>query len=91
MTTEHLLQHCQLHAAVRWDMWPEPIPLRDRLYGNPNELKRTATFVRKASPFSLRRRRERLCQLYSADSDTGIVGGALDSEAKSLSVWQLWF
>ena len=33
MTAEHLLQHCQLHDAVRRDMWPEPIPLRDKLYG----------------------------------------------------------
>ena len=23
MTVEHLLQHCQLHDALRWDMWPE--------------------------------------------------------------------
>ena len=27
-------------------MWPEPIPLRDKLYGNLEELRRTATFVR---------------------------------------------
>ena len=42
MTTEHLLQHCQLHDAVRRDMWPEPIPLRVKLYGNLEELRRTA-------------------------------------------------
>ena len=46
MTEEHLLQHCQLHDALRRDMWPEPKPLRDKLYGNLEELKRTATFVR---------------------------------------------
>ena len=34
MTTEYLLQHCQLYDALRRDMWPEPIPLRDKLYGN---------------------------------------------------------
>ena len=46
MTAEHLLQHCQLHGALRWDMWPEPKPLRDKLYGNLEELQRTAAFVR---------------------------------------------
>ena len=46
MTAEHLLQHCQLHDALRRDMLPEPIPLRDKLYGNLEELRRTATFVR---------------------------------------------
>ena len=45
MTAEHLLQHCQLHDALRRDMWPEPIPLRVKLYGNLEELRRTAAFV----------------------------------------------
>ena len=30
MTAEHLLQHCQLHDALRRDMWPEPIPLKEQ-------------------------------------------------------------
>ena len=46
MTAEHLLQHCQLHDALRRDVWPEPIPLTDKLYGNLEELRRTAAFVR---------------------------------------------
>ena len=47
MTVEHNLpQHCQLHFALRRDMWPEPIPLRDKLYDNLEELRRTAAFVR---------------------------------------------
>ena len=46
MTVERLLQHCQLHYALRRDMWPEPIPLRVKLYGNLEELGRTAAFVR---------------------------------------------
>ena len=46
MTAEHLLQHCQLHDALRRDMWPNPIPLRDKLYDNLEELRRTAAFVR---------------------------------------------
>ena len=27
-------------------MWPEPKPLRDKLYGNLEELKKTASFVK---------------------------------------------
>ena len=46
MTAEHLLQHCQLHDALRRDMWPEPTLLRDKLHGNLEELTRTAAFVR---------------------------------------------
>ena len=46
MTAEHLLQHCQLHDALRQDVWPEPIPLKDKLYGNLEELRKTAAFVR---------------------------------------------
>ena len=45
-TAEHLLQHCQLDDALRRDMWPELKPLRDKLYGSLEELKRTAAFVR---------------------------------------------
>ena len=46
MTAEDLLQRSHLHDALRRDMWPEPIPLRDKLYGNLEELKRTAVFMR---------------------------------------------
>ena len=46
MTAEHLLQHCPLHDAMRRDTWPEPTLLRDKLYGNLEELRRTAAFVR---------------------------------------------
>ena len=46
MVVEHLLQHCQLHCALRLDVWPELIPLRDKLYGNLEELRRTTAFVR---------------------------------------------
>ena len=58
MTAEHLLQHCPLHDAMRRDTWPDPTLLRDKLYGNLEELRRTAAFVSKqASPSSVRRRR----------------------------------
>ena len=43
---EHLLHHCRLHDALRRDIWREPKPLRDKLYGKLEELKRTAAFVR---------------------------------------------
>ena len=46
MTAEHLLQHCQQHDALKRDMWPEPNPLRVKLYGNLEKLRRTVTFVR---------------------------------------------
>ena len=46
MTAEHLLQHCPLHDAMRRDTWPDPTLLRDKLYGNLEELRRTAAFVR---------------------------------------------
>ena len=43
VTAEHTLQHCQFHDALRRYMWSEPKPL---LYGNLEELLRTAVFVR---------------------------------------------
>ena len=48
MTAEHLLQHCPLCDAMtmRWNTWPEPTFLRDKLYGNLEELRRTAAFMR---------------------------------------------
>ena len=46
MTAEHLLQHRRLHDAMRRDMRPGPKLLRDKLYGNLEELRRTAAFVR---------------------------------------------
>ena len=46
MNAEHLLQHCRLHDALRRNMWPEPTLLRDKLYGNLEELRRIADFVR---------------------------------------------
>ena len=46
MTAEHLLQHCQLHDALRRHVWPDPTPLREKVYDNLEELRRTAAFVR---------------------------------------------
>ena len=46
MTAEDLLQHCHVRDALRRGMWPEPVPLRDKLYGNLEELRRTDAFMR---------------------------------------------
>ena len=54
LTAKHVLQHCQLHDALRRDMWSEPMPLRDKLYcnregrrgGGVEGVRRTAAFVR---------------------------------------------
>ena len=46
MAAEYLLQHCQLHDALGWDVWPDPVPLRDKLYSSLEELRRTAALVR---------------------------------------------
>ena len=51
MTTQHLLQDCPLHDVVRQEAWPEDPPLRDRLYGNPAALQRTAAYVRGTGVF----------------------------------------
>ena len=45
-TAVQLLQHCQPHDAMRQDVWSEPTLLRDKLYGDLEELRRTAAFVR---------------------------------------------
>ena len=58
LTADHLLQHCQLHDGLRRDMWPEPKSLRDKLYCNPEELKRTAAFER-ATGISVKRARKK--------------------------------
>ena len=65
ITAEHLLQHCHKHDALRRDIWLEPIPLRDTLYGNLEELRRTAAFVR-ATGISV------LCTTTKEDLTTGI-------------------
>ena len=34
-TTQHLLQDCPLHNAVRGETWPKDTFLRDKLFGDP--------------------------------------------------------
>ena len=43
--TEHLLQECPRQAALRREVWPRPLPLKEKLYGNLGALQRTALFV----------------------------------------------
>ena len=45
-TWKVLEKYYGLHDATRRDMWPEPTLLRDKLYGNLEELRRTAAFLR---------------------------------------------
>ena len=42
---------CQILVWYGGDMWPEPAPLMDKLYGNPGELRRTAAFVQATGIF----------------------------------------
>lgn len=46
MTTEHLLQHCHLHDALRNETWPEAKALNEKLHGGQAALERTAAFAR---------------------------------------------
>ena len=46
MTTEHLLQHCPVQDDPRRAALPKATVLRDKLYGDLGELKRTAAFVK---------------------------------------------
>ena len=50
-------------------MWPEPKPLRDKLCGKQEELKRTATFV-KAAGISFERTRKKKKQRMKSVSLT---------------------
>ena len=46
MTSQHLTQDCPLHDVVRRETWPKDTTLRDKLFGDPQALRRTAAFVR---------------------------------------------
>ena len=45
LTTEDFLQHCPLHDGLTNAAWPENRALREKLFGDLAELKRTAAFV----------------------------------------------
>ena len=43
--TAHILMHCPLYSENRKNFWPSPTTLQTKLYGNYEELRRTADFV----------------------------------------------
>ncbi|XP_062579709.1 uncharacterized protein LOC134241701 [Saccostrea cucullata] len=43
--TEHLLQHCRIHQALRNNTWPTPTTLQEKLYGLVEALQKTTRFV----------------------------------------------
>ena len=47
-TTEHLLHFCPNHESLRKQIWPDPTPMSQKLYGSLEDLQRTATFVVKS-------------------------------------------
>ena len=44
-SSQHLLQGCPLHGVVRRAIWPTDTSLRDKRFGDPQALRRTAAFV----------------------------------------------
>ena len=44
-TTEHFLLFCPNHESLRKQIWPDPTPMSQKLYGSLEDLQRTATFV----------------------------------------------
>ena len=47
-TTEHFLLFCPNHESLRKQIWPDPTPMSQKLYGSLEDLQRTATFVVKS-------------------------------------------
>ena len=45
-TTQHLLQDCPLHNAIREEAKPKDTFLTDMLFGDPQAVRRTVAFVR---------------------------------------------
>ena len=45
MTTEHLLQTCPLHEALRRQIWTVETPVARKLFGSLGDLRRTAIFA----------------------------------------------
>ena len=45
-----------VHDAPRRGVWPEPTPLRDKIYDNPGKLRKTTASVRAKVPLSSVRR-----------------------------------
>jgi hypothetical protein len=44
----HILQDCPLREALRKDIWPNGVNLQDQLYGDGEDMQRTAEYIRRA-------------------------------------------
>ena len=86
-TAEHLLQHCQLHDALRKDMWQEPTPLRHKLYGKLEELRNTAAFMWAIdiSVWCTMKKKMPSCRLPSLSSLQMMTASQLPSSQMSLT------
>ena len=42
---EHILMHCNIYNSERTRFWPNPTPIKTKLYGGPADLQRTADFL----------------------------------------------
>ena len=73
-TAGKLLQHWQLCDALGRDMWPEPKPLRDKLYDNLEELRRPVAFVRATSISVWRARKKKKCSLDNCEEKLTCAG-----------------
>ena len=47
-TPEHVLQTCPLLKTLRETVWPEPVPIRSKLYGSRQDMEATTSFVSQA-------------------------------------------
>ena len=44
--TAHILQDCRTLQMLRMEVWPEPTPLEQKLYGTVDDLQATAEFIK---------------------------------------------
>ncbi|KAK3755226.1 hypothetical protein RRG08_027484 [Elysia crispata] len=47
-TTEHLIHFCPNHESLRKQIWPDPTPMSQKLYGSLEDLQGIATLVVKS-------------------------------------------
>ena len=47
-TAEHILQDCGIYRALREEIWPAPVSMREKLYGPVDALQKTTHFILKA-------------------------------------------
>ena len=57
--TEHFLLFCPNHESLRKQIWPDPTPMSQKLYGSLEDLQSTATFVVKSGETISRTRKKK--------------------------------